>query len=96
MLRRRPALHDALGQVLAEERRQWRRERELIQSEAHKTIAELRAQIVEWKSEFASLLDRHLRQFADTIDMRLDELDGKSGPPGPSGPPGKLPSSNGE
>ena len=30
------ALHEALGQVLAEERRQWRRERELIQSETER------------------------------------------------------------
>ena len=45
------ALHQALGQVIAEERRQWRRERELIESEAQKTIAELRATIAELKNE---------------------------------------------
>jgi hypothetical protein len=41
------ALHAALGQILAEERRQWRRERELIQSEAQRVIADLRATISE-------------------------------------------------
>ena len=41
------ALHEALGQVLAEERRRWRRERELIQSEAQRVIADLRATIAE-------------------------------------------------
>src|SRR5215831_6772755 len=45
------ALHEALGQILAEERRQWRRERKLIESEAQKTIAELRARIAELSNE---------------------------------------------
>src|SRR5215472_7485801 len=45
------ALHEALGQVLAEERRQWRRERELIESEAQRVIADLRATIADLAGE---------------------------------------------
>jgi hypothetical protein len=82
------ALREALGQMFAEERRQWQRERELLQSEAAKTLAEFRAQTVEWHNEFTSIVNTRHRQFADTIDMRQDR---KVGPAGPQGPPGKLP-----
>jgi hypothetical protein len=40
-------LRDALGQVLAEERWQWRRERELIEAQAQAVVAQLKATIVE-------------------------------------------------
>ena len=90
------ALRDALGQILAEERRQWRRERELIQSEAARINAELRAQIaeqharsVEWHSEFAGMLNTRLAQCAELIDARLAEVkDGKHGERGEKGDPG--------
>jgi hypothetical protein len=85
------ALREALGQMFAEERRQWQRERELLQSEAAKTLAEFRAQTVEWHNEFTSILNTRHRQFADTIDMRVDEVDRKVGNAGPQGPSGKLP-----
>jgi hypothetical protein len=41
--------------VLSEERRQWKRERALIEAEAQKTIAELKAPL-------PSLIDNHLEQ----------------------------------
>jgi hypothetical protein len=71
------ALHEALGQILAEERRQWRRERELIQSEAQRVIADLRATISELAGE--------IRQ------KSMDIKPGVPGVAGPPGPPGKLP-----
>jgi hypothetical protein len=70
------ALHEALGQVLAEERRQWRRERELIQSEAQRVISDLRAVIAELSSE--------IRERVASIKP------GAAGAAGPPGPPGKL------
>src|SRR5215472_4548204 len=74
------ALHEALGQVLAEERRQWRRERELIQSEAQRVIADLRATISELAGE--------IRQ--KSMDIKPG-VPGVAGPPGPPGAPGRLP-----
>jgi hypothetical protein len=44
-----------LRKVLSEERRQWKRERALIEAEAQKTIAELKAPL-------PSLIDNHLEQ----------------------------------
>jgi hypothetical protein len=67
-------LRDALGQILAQERAAWRRERALIEAEAARAIAELRAQTVELRS---------------AIENRLAEVrDGTDGEPGPEGPPG--------
>ena len=74
------ALHEALGQVLAEERRQWRRERELIQSEAQRVIADLRATIADLAGE--------IRQKAAELRPGIA---GPPGQPGPPGPPGRLP-----
>src|SRR5215831_11955448 len=73
------ALHEALGQVLAEERRQWRRERELIQSEAQRVIADLRATIADLAGE--------IRQKAAELRPGIA---GPPGQPGPPGPPGRL------
>src|SRR5215831_9981730 len=73
------ALHEALGQILAEERRQWRRERELIQSEAQRVIADLRATIAELTGE--------IRQKA--LEAKPG-VQGERGEKGPPGPPGKL------
>jgi hypothetical protein len=74
------ALHKALGQILAEERRQWRRERELIESEAQRVISDLRATISELAGE--------IRQ--KSMDIKPG-VPGVAGPPGPPGPSGKLP-----
>jgi hypothetical protein len=71
------ALYEALGQVLAEERRRWRRERALIEAEARAVIADLRATITELAGE--------IRQ------KSMDIEPGAPGPAGPPGPPGKLP-----
>ena len=41
--------------MLDSERRQWQRERMLIEAQAQATIAELRADLVELRSDFVSL-----------------------------------------
>jgi len=74
------ALHEALGQIIAEERRQWRRERALIESEAQKTISDLRAVIAELTNE--------IRQ---KVQEAKPGVQGERGEKGPPGPPGKLP-----
>src|SRR5215472_9897761 len=81
------ALRDALGQVLAEERKQWRRERELIEAQARAVIADLRAAIAELSGEVRRELSKRLMELKDGSP-------GAPGAPGPSGAPGpagKLP-----
>jgi hypothetical protein len=70
-------LRDALGQILAQERATWRRERALIEAEAARVIAELRAANVEMQAEIKARL----------TELR-DGADGAPGPPGPEGPVG--------
>ena len=74
------ALRDVLGQILAQERQTWRRERELMQSEAQRPISDLRAVITELSNE--------IRQ--KVADIRPGAAD-VAGPPGPPGSPGRLP-----
>lgn len=69
-------LREALGQVIANERREWRRERELIEAQARETIAELRSRIVEFE-----------RQVDLKVVARLADL--KDGAPGADGAAGK-------
>ncbi|TAI60686.1 hypothetical protein CWO89_39255, partial [Bradyrhizobium sp. Leo170] len=69
------AWREALAHALDQERRQWLRERELIEAKAEAIIATL-------KAEVAVLQER--------ITIRLAELtNGADGAPGPAGPPGE-------
>jgi hypothetical protein len=74
-------LREALGQILAEERRQWRRQRELTEAQMTATIAELRAGIAEKLGAFERLV-------ADRLATVRDGHDGERGPQGVSGPQG--------
>jgi hypothetical protein len=69
------ALRDALGQVIANERREWRRERELMEAQSRETIAELRARIVELEA-------RVERAVAERLATVRDGRDGEPGAPG--------------
>src|SRR5262245_60867660 len=72
-------LREALGEVVALERRSWKRERERMQAEANEIVAALRANIAELESSFE-------RRVAE----RLSKLrDGERGPPGEPGRPGE-------
>lgn len=72
-------LRDALGQVIADQRREWRRERELIQAQAGQIIAELRAQNVELAAQLRAMVEERLALLRD----------GKDGLPGRDGAPGR-------
>ena len=73
---------DALGHALAQERKQWQRERALIEAQAASVISGLKADVAELRG---SMIER--------INARLAELKdgaaGEPGPPGPAGPGGK-------
>lgn len=72
------AWRQALGSVLEAERRTWARERAHIEEQAARTVAELRAEIVTMRTEFAETIGAHLAALHD----------GERGPPGESGPSG--------
>lgn len=58
-------LREALGQVIADQRREWRRERELIEAQARETIAGLRAEIADFKQLIRSMAEERLAQVKD-------------------------------
>jgi hypothetical protein len=87
------SLRDALGQVIAHERREWRRERELIEAQAQATIADLRAKTVELETAIHVRTTAQLAILNDQVAERLatlrDGRDGEIGPPGAAGERGE-------
>lgn len=75
-------LREALGQVIADQRREWRREREVIEAQGRQTIAELRAQIVELQADLREKVDARLAELKDGAT-------GERGEAGPAGPQGE-------
>lgn len=82
------ALQEALARVIANERREWQRDRQVMAAEVARTIAELKADIVQLRSVFRDLVADRLAQLKDGKDGR-DGVDGKDGPEGRQGPPGE-------
>ena len=89
------ALREALGQVIADQRREWRREREVIeaqgrqlQADAQRTIAELRAQIVELQADLRARVDARLAEVRDGSPGERGPA-GERGEIGPAGPQGE-------
>lgn len=82
------ALREALGQVIANERREWRRERELIEAQSRAAIAELRAEIVVLRAEGTAAIARVDERLAAVRDGR-DGVDGEPGPKGEKGDAGE-------
>ena len=76
-------LREALGQVIADQRREWRREREVIEAQSGQLIAELRAEVVGLRAQIVEM-QAELRA---KIDARLAEL--KDGVPGERGHRGR-------
>lgn len=84
------ALRDALGQVLARERAQWRRERELIEAQARADVLEIRASVERMVAERLATL-RDGRDGADGRDgiAGRDGVDGAAGRDGLDGAAGR-------
>jgi hypothetical protein len=72
---------DALGHALAQERKQWMRERELVEAQIESRLANMRAAEVEF---FARLEGK----VAERLATLRDGKDGEPGIPGNPGPPG--------
>jgi hypothetical protein len=62
------ALRDALGQVISDQRREWRRERELIEAQSRETIAALRADVIELRTALREEVSARLAAVRDGID----------------------------
>lgn len=89
------AMREALGQVIADQRREWRREREVIEAQsrqlladAQRTIAELRVQIVELQTELRGKVEARLAELRDGAPGERGPQ-GERGEPGPAGPQGE-------
>lgn len=84
------SLREALGQVIANERREWRRERELIEAQSRETIAELRAKIIELEQECRHAIADRLSSLKDGEPGRdgTNGIDGKDGRDGTNGKDG--------
>jgi hypothetical protein len=85
------ALRDALGQVIANERREWRRERELIEAQSRETVAELRARVIELERKAEETIASKLSEVRSGVDGTPgnDGRDGIDGAPGRDGVDGK-------
>ena len=78
------ALRSALGHVIAQHRKQWDKERELIEAQARATVAELKAIVVDLQAK----VDRALGEKLATIKSGADGAPGNPGEIGPQGLPG--------
>lgn len=86
------ALRDALGQVIARERKEWQRERELVEAQSRATIAELRERIVTLESGVKDSVAARLADLRNGVDGAPGErgADGVPGAPGERGEPGPV------
>lgn len=81
-------LREALGHVIADLRREWRREREVIEAQARQVIAELRAENVELRAALTAKIEARLAELKDGAPGAPGEQ-GPMGPAGPQGPQGE-------
>lgn len=84
------ALNDAIRIVIAEQRREWSRDRERIEADARAATAETRAEF----AEFLGDLRAANASFRDTVNVELAQIrqlaaELKDGAPGQEGQPGK-------
>jgi hypothetical protein len=79
------AWEEAVGEVLAEQKRHWTRERALIEAQATATIAELRSEVAKLRCEFDRMVNERLAGLRDGAPG----LPGAPGPRGEPGPPGR-------
>lgn len=85
-------LIDALGRVVAEARQEFRKDVERMAAESRLVVAELRADILEFKTELKSAADRELARIPEALANVKDGApgkDGMDGAPGRDGVDGK-------
>lgn len=77
------------AELIIEMKREWTRERELIESQAREAVSDLRARVVEFEAKSAQTLAERLAAVRDGKDG-ADGAIGPEGPPGPQGSPGEA------
>lgn len=86
------AWQDALAGVLAEQQREWRRERQLIQAQAGLAIADLKSEVLVLRDEMSRMCANAIGDLTEKIERRLAEVhngsDGAPGRDGTNGEPG--------
>lgn len=87
------SLREALGQVIADQRREWRRELEVIEAQSRQVVAELRAQNLELQADIRAKVDARLAELKDGAPGERGEQGpagerGEQGPQGDRGEPG--------
>ena len=82
------ALREAMAHVVASHRKQWSRERELIEAQARATVAELRAEVLQLRTLLEKTVGDKLAEVKDGNPGPQGEL-GAQGPEGPQGPAGE-------
>lgn len=84
---------DALGRVLASERREWQREREIATTDHRRIVAELQAEAANFRLKLTELVAAKLSDLPaggkGEKGESGDSIVGPAGPPGPVGPPGE-------
>jgi hypothetical protein len=75
------AWREVLSETLEKERRQWARQRELIEAQSSAIISGLQAKLLEMEKHFSEQITARLAQLHDGRDGR----DGDQGLPGPAG-----------
>ena len=76
------AWREALGETLAQERRQWERERALIEAQAQRAIDKMQSVAATLRGEMLELVTAKLAEVKNGKD-------GEPGPAGPTGPAGE-------
>lgn len=83
------AFRDALAHVIADQQKQWKRERQLIQAQAATAIAECRNAFLELQAELKDVVEVRLANLHNGAPGR-DGPRGERGECGPPGPPGGI------
>jgi hypothetical protein len=84
------AWREILGEALEHERRQWVRERLLIEAQAAQMIAELKAENLALRTSLAEQVTKFIEHLEVAVAARFATLkDGKDGAPGPAGAAGE-------
>jgi hypothetical protein len=84
------AWRGALAEALHIERRQWERQRELIEAQVTATILQLRAEATEWQATARAALDEVLKAHEQVLAIAAKLTNGADGVPGPAGAAGPV------
>jgi len=79
-------LHEAIGDIIADERRQWQRDRALFEAQLNGMLSDARAQLAELRMSFEATSRQRLEEVAGAINARL--LAVRDGAPGERGEKG--------